>query len=182
MPELQPKAVSFEQAIALSQDLLAQIEQGCNEAEIASAIGALVQTENGARGFFVSYLTDPRSLADHPTPGIIQGLQSAPDLVSDLLVKNLAMSSAMAVTHRRNGDEELAEGSDRVRSRTSNLIQLLQLPHVVDRAQKLHESATTGLGEYSAFLDRWGYDAEQKQVIGQAIDGVMNQTNDESLA
>jgi hypothetical protein len=165
-----PEGVTFEQAIALTQSLLPQIEQGkLTEADVETAIAALVQTENGARGFFVTYLTDASPLADHPSAATVQGLRSAPEMVAELLVKNLAMSSAMAVAHRRNQNEEMAQGSDQVRSRTAHLIQLLQLPEVTERARRLHETAATGIGHYSAFLDRWGYDAEQRQVIQQAI-------------
>lgn len=164
-----PEAVSFEQAIALTQSLLTQIDQqALTPAAIEAAVAALVQTENGARGFFVTYLTDQRSPADFPHPAIVQALKTAPDQVADLLVKNLAMSSAMAVTHRRNQSEELAQGSDHVRSRTACLMQVLQMAAVTRQAKQLHQSLT-GVGEYSAFLDRWGYDAEQRQTIQQAL-------------
>ena len=60
-----PAAVTFEQAIALTQSLLSQIEAGSlSEADIATVISALVKTENGARGFFVTYLTSASSAAD----------------------------------------------------------------------------------------------------------------------
>ena len=42
-----------------------------------------------------------------------------------------------------------------------------------DRAQKLLESATTGEGEYKAFLERWDYDAEQRQVMCQALQQII---------
>jgi hypothetical protein len=35
--------------------------------------------------------------------------------------------------------------------------------------QRLKSTIQTGQGEYQAFLERWGYDAEQKQVILAAI-------------
>jgi hypothetical protein len=165
-----PEDITFEQAIAFTQVLLTQIEQQTlSAAAVEATIAALVQSENGARGFFVTYLTDRRPLADRPDPGIIQALRAAPEQVADLLVKNLAMSSAMAITHRRSRSEELAQGSDRVRSRSARLMQQLQLAVVIERAQQLQQSLTTGKGAYSAFLDRWGYDAEQRQTIQQAI-------------
>lgn len=177
------KNVTFEQAIALTQSLLTQMEQGkLSEAEIGEAIATLVSSMNGARGFFVTYLADERAIADHPSEAVMQALQSSPEIVADLLVKNLAMSSAMAITHRRNGDEPMAQGSDRVRSRTAYLIEKLQLAAVVEKAQKLHESASTGLGEYKAFLDRWGYDAEQRQVIQQSMEGAIGLATDDSVS
>jgi hypothetical protein len=114
-------------------------------------------------------LTDPDPGLDQPDPGVVSALQTAPEIVSELLVKNLAMSAAMAVAHRRQQNEALAQGSDRVRSRTTDLMQLLQSDLITERAQKLYQSAATGAGEYTSFLKKWGYDAEQKQVIQQAI-------------
>ncbi|HEY9647497.1 MAG TPA: hypothetical protein V6C88_14055, partial [Chroococcidiopsis sp.] len=130
----------------------------------------LAATENGARGFLVTYLSIEESPADHPSEAVVRGLKSSPAVVSELLVKNLAMSSAMAIAHRRNEDETMAEGSDRVRSRTIQLIQRVQLPEVTQKAQQLHETAATGQGDYKAFLDRWGYDTEQRQVIQNTIE------------
>jgi hypothetical protein len=179
---LAPADISFEDAIALTHSLLAQMEQGnLSEAEIGKAIAALVSSMNGARGFFVAYLSDEGAIADQPSDAVVQALQTSPEIVSDLLVKNLAMSSAMAITHRRNGNENMAQGSDRVRSRTVRLIEKLQLTAVVEKAQKLHESASTGLGEYKAFLDRWGYDAEQRQVIQRSMEGALGLVTDDSV-
>ncbi|HBB32236.1 MAG TPA: hypothetical protein DDZ80_23650 [Cyanobacteria bacterium UBA8803] len=169
-----PESVTFEEAIALTESMMAQMATDeISPAEAAEAISQLVKTENGARGFFVTYLSSEATLADHPSPETIQALQSSPDIVAELLVKNLAMSAAMAVTHRRNGDEDMAQGSDRVRSRTANLIEQLQLDQVRDRTLALRESALTGEGNYKTFLQRWQYDAQQREVICQTIDEVM---------
>lgn len=166
---IEPDAVTFEEAIALTQSILSQIELGGSPAESAAAIAALVKTENGARGFFVTYLTDSRSLADNPSSAVVQALQSAPEIVAELLVKNLAMSAAMAVTHRRHQNEAMANQSERVQLRTMRLIELVELPDVQELSQRLWDSVTGGEGSYKAFLERWGYDAEQRQVIQQAL-------------
>jgi hypothetical protein len=174
MPVTIPEAVTFEQAIALTQSLLSQMEANeLSEAEIVGAIAALVKSANGARGFFVTYLTGDGPLADNPSSAVVQALQSAPDLVAELLVKNLAMSAAMAVTHRRNQNQAMAQESEQVRSRTVRLIELVKLPAVCQQSQKLRESITTEQGSYQAFLDRWGYDVEQRQVIQQALEQVI---------
>jgi len=166
--------ITFEDAIAFTQALLAQLEtQALSEADEAAAIASLIGSENGARGFFVTYLTDERSLADQPSSAVVRGLQTAPDHVAELLVKNVAMSSAMAITHRRNEDETMAQNSQRVRSRTTNLIHLTQIPLVTEKAQQLVHSAVTGAGDYQTFLNRWGYDAEQRQVIAEALEQVL---------
>ncbi|MEW5860851.1 MAG: hypothetical protein AB1861_26340 [Cyanobacteriota bacterium] len=166
-----PEKVTFEQAIALTQSLLSQMEAGeLSEAEIAQAVGKLVTTENGARGFFVTYLTSEGTIADNPSAAVIQALQANSDTVSELLVKNVAMSAVMVVAHHRNGNEQMAQSSQRVRSRTTRIIELVELPSVYELSQKLLESAVTGEGSYKAFLERRGYDAEQRQVISEALE------------
>jgi hypothetical protein len=170
------QSISFEAAIAQTQTLLDQI--AANELtapKLEGAIATLVSSENGARGFFVTYLTDERAIADQITPELIRALQSSPEIVAELLVKNLAMSSAMIVHHRRNHDELNAQGSERVRTRTAKLVQTLVLPILHQKAQRLVESAATGTGDYQAFLDRWGYDSEQRQVIQQAFQQLFTQ-------
>jgi hypothetical protein len=166
--------ITFQQAIALTQSLLSRIEAAeLSPAEIEAAIAELVKSENGARGFFVTYLTSEGTLADNPSPEVVRALQASPEIVAELLVKNLAMSAAMAVTHRRNENEQMAQGSDRVRSRTARLIQLVELPAVRELSQKLSDSAATGEGSYKNFLERWEYDDEQRQAMRQALQQVL---------
>jgi hypothetical protein len=166
-----PDRISFAEAIALTQSLLDQIEQGTiPESSIGQMIQDLVRSENGARGFFVTYLSDPCPLADQPGQVVIDALQTAPGVVSPLLVKNLVMSTAMAITHRRNQDEAMAQGSDQVRSRTLRLIQSLPLLQLREQARHLAESIRTGTGDYQAFLERWSYDLEQKQAMKVALE------------
>ncbi|MFM7423893.1 MAG: hypothetical protein ACKO7W_02625 [Elainella sp.] len=168
-----PDPITFEQAIALTESLMAQMPT-LSEPALESSLSALLASENGARGFFVTYLTDEGSLPDQPSPAVIRALQSSPAVVAELLVKNLAMSSAMAIAHRRNQNEEMAQGSDRVQRRTLDLIQKVQLPEVSARAARLQESASTGSGDYAAFLNRWGYDDQQRQVIVQQMQQVVS--------
>lgn len=169
-----PDDITFEDAIAVTQSLIAQQLSGeLSQEKAADAIGQLVQTKNGARGFFVTYLTTEDDLRDNPSPEMIQALQSSPDIVAELLVKNLAMSTAMAITHRRNQNEQMAQGSDRVRIRTIHLIERVNLPEIQEKAVALRESAITGQGSYKAFLARWQYDAEQREMIRQTLDRVI---------
>lgn len=164
--------VTFEQAIALTQSLLSSPE--VDTPEVAAVITDLVKTESGARGFFATYLTSS-PLADAPSTAVIQALQSNPEVVADLLAKNLAMSAAQAVFHYRHHKPEMAQASERVRDRTARLIKLVNLNSVNERCQQLLASAATGKGKYQAFLERWGYDAEQRQVIYQALQQVISE-------
>ena len=169
-------SIPFQDAITLTQSLMARMAAGeLKGDELRAAIAALVQSKTGVRGFFATYLTDDSDLADRPEPEIIQALQSSPDLVADILLKNLAMSAAMTIAHRRQGNEEMAQGADRVRSRTAQLIDRVALPQVHQRAEQLHASASMGRGDYYSFLQRWGYDPEQLRAICQAIAPLISQ-------
>lgn len=174
LPLTVPAELSFEEAIALTQTLLSRLEQHqLTDAEAESYIAALVASETGARGFFVTYLTGEASLADRPSDAVVQALRTSPAIVADLLVKNLAMSTAMAIAHYRQHHPSMAEGSERVRSRTMGLIQRLQLPLIDQKLQSLRETARTGEGDYQSFLSRWGYDAEQQEAIATTITSLL---------
>jgi hypothetical protein len=168
-----PDRVSFEAAIALAEALVDQLAQGTlSEADIEQAIAALVATENGARGFFVTYLSDERAAAE-PSPPLIRALSSSPQIVATLMVKNLAMSTAMAIAHRRNQDQQTAQGSDRVRRRSAQIIRELRSPELTHEIAALVDSIDTDSGAYKAFLDRWNYDTEQRHAIRAAIEAAI---------
>lgn len=169
----QASSRSFQEAIAETQSLMDKMSHNeLTEAEIERAIVELVSTKPGARGFFVPYLTSDLPLADDPSPGAIAALKTAPEIVSELLVKNLAMSSAMAVAHRRNQDEESARGSERVARRTANLIRQIDLDAISRELVELERAIAEGTGNYQSFLQRWGYDTEQQQAIQNSVEGV----------
>jgi hypothetical protein len=157
---------TFEEAIAFTQSLLEGMEsESLTQTDIQEAIASLVEFPNGARGFFVTYLTANSNLPDNPSPAVINALATSPDIVSDLLVKNLAMSSAMVITHLRQDNPTMAQSSRRVTSRTKQLIQLLNQDNLADLLTQLELSVKTKTGKYQDFLKRWGYDSEQLEAI-----------------
>lgn len=157
-----PEPLNFASAIAFTQELLAQSRIS------ASEVAQLVQTEEGARGFFVTYLTSDFAVSEE----IIVGLRSHPEIVAELLVKNLAMSTAQQLFHHRRQDEEMAKSSQQVQERTARLIKLVNLDLVSEKLQQLVATIETG-GNYQAFLERWNYDDEQKQAIKVAVNKVL---------
>jgi hypothetical protein len=164
------KSLSFSEAIAYTEKTIEQIiKNQLSEVEIEKAIANLVKNQAGARGFFVAYLTGETSLADRPTEGVIKGLQSSPKIVSDLLVKNVAMSAAMKLTHLRDRDPIAAEGSERVNRRAIAIIQKLNLAEIKQEVQELQSTIIKGEGSYQEFINKWGYDREQQAAIQQAI-------------
>ena len=162
--------ISFPEAIATTQSLMNQIEAGkLTELEIETQVTSLINSKPGARGFFVAYLTANSPLADHPSLGLIKALKSYPELVGELLVKNVAMSAAMVVSHRRNNDEENAQSSEQVCRRSAQLIKQVNLDLITEELNKLQITLATGEGSYQEFLQKWGYDTKQKENIARAI-------------
>ena len=106
----------------------------------------------------------------------------------DLTARNLAMSTAMVLHHRRSGDLEHQAGSERVQLRSTELLRQLEPVAVKQRLETLLAAAAApgetaepaasdggydgAVTEDRAFLDRWGYDAEQRHAIAAAIEAV----------
>lgn len=173
-PTSPSNSLSFPQAIEETKSLMDQITANkLSEAEIEQKVSSILSSKTGGRGFFVAYLTSDSSLADDPSVGVISGLKSAIKISSELLVKNLAMSSAMAVIHHQNGDLDNIAGSKRVSQRTSNLIQRIDFPSINTKLEKLNDTIQNGAGEYQEFLERWGYNEEQKEAIQASISGLL---------
>jgi hypothetical protein len=163
--------ISFPGAIAYTNALIAKIEaEAIEPAEIKQAIATLVASQNGARGFFVAYLTSDSAIGDRSPQSVIEALATAPETVAELLAKNVAMSAAMSIAHERNDDEQMQKSSQRVCKRSIKLIQKLRLKAIATEIEALLHSLKTDEGEYVQFLKRWGYDAEQRQAIKTVLE------------
>ena len=134
---------------------------------ISDRIGELIKTVEGARGFFVVSLSIDCPLMDRFPDALIFQLRSSGDIVIDLTVKNLAMSSAMVITHHKNHDSQEIQ-SERIKIRCIELLKLLDSNAVKKRLDVLLE-ATKGNGTDLKFLDRWGYNDEQFTAISESI-------------
>ena len=173
---MQQESLSFPQAISATQSLMIQItESQLNESQIEQKVTSIIKDKNSGRGFFVAYLTASSKLSETPSQGIINAFKSSISVISELLVKNLAMSSAMVVAHNRDNNIEGAQGSQQVCQRTSNLIQQVDSKLIQDELLELHNTIQSGKGKYQAFFERWNYDAEQQQAIQNTINNVLNQ-------
>ncbi|ACK69135.1 conserved hypothetical protein [Gloeothece citriformis PCC 7424] len=178
-----PSSVTFEEAIHLTQELLEQIPlKQLTEEQIYTLVKDLVNNLNGARGFFVVYLTDEYSLDPSVYRAVISALKTSPEILSQLLTKNLAMSTAMAITHTRNNDLQMAQQSKNVQQRTAQLIEDLQLPNLFEELKKLHQTIENQEGSYQSFLDKWKYDAEQRQAIHQIVSKTIEGNPNENFA
>ncbi|BAW97829.1 hypothetical protein NIES970_27900 (plasmid) [[Synechococcus] sp. NIES-970] len=162
------QSLSFQGAIAFTQTWLGQVEaQKISDAEILTQMQAILSHQNGVRGFFVVYLTGDSPLADQVPEIFLEGFTKAAAQVSEILVKNVAMSTAMAIAHGRNGDAENQRGSEQVQRRSLNLLKQLEQRDVIfkDERLRLLQTLKTGSGNYQDFLDRWQYDPEQLKAI-----------------
>ncbi|MFG3818869.1 hypothetical protein [Limnothrix redekei] len=182
-----PEPITFEAAIELTQEWLDRWATGSwTTAEFATAAAQLVTHIAGARGFFVVYLTDERSIVDPAPEALVVTLAQSPDQVLELLVKNLAMAAAMVVIHERSGDGAMADQSRRTSRRSGNLLQQLDRyfaahpallakatsPSVTELLHQLRTAATEQTGPFADFLERWGYDDLQRRAIVRAIEHV----------
>jgi hypothetical protein len=168
-----PTLPSFPEAMETTADWLAAWESGeLSDEVLADRVGALVASRDGARGFFVVALTGDTPLMDRlPEPLVLQ-LRAAGLPVVDLTARNLAMSTAMALAHGRGGDSERQAGSERVQTRSRELLRQLDPVQVKERLEALLSAARDGRGAEVAFLDRWGYDPDQRAAIATAIESV----------
>ena len=200
-PSPQP---SFPQALAITGQWLELWENGeLSDEVLADRVAELVVNRDGGRGFFAVSLAGDSPLLDRLPEPLVLALRAVGAPVVDLCLRNLAMSTAMALHHARSGDPQQQAGSERVASRCTELLRLLEPSQVKQRLETLWaaaragESSGAGSGEISsegsgngtsdgkaasaalgsieedlAFLQRWGYDAEQRQAIARALEAV----------
>ncbi len=168
-PGAAPLEPSFPQALEIATQWLALWEAGeLSDEVLADRVAELVASRDGSRGFFVVALAGDSPLMDRLPEPLVLVLRAAGDGVVDLSVRNLAMSTAMALHHARAGDAAMQAGSERVQARATELLRLLE-PGLVKQRLETLLAATAGRGDDVAFLDRWGYDSDQRAAIGAAI-------------
>jgi hypothetical protein len=167
--------IKFAAAIELTQQFVLQLQANeLTPEQIEKFVSDLVQTTEGARGFFVGYLTSNEAIADQLNTNMVKGLASHPEVVADLLIKNLAMSTAQNLHFLRESQADMAANSATVAARSAQLITALQLPLCKEITLQILEAIRTGTGVYTDFLVRWGYDTEQKQAIEAALIKIHN--------
>jgi len=168
-----PAQPSFQQAMEITAQWLQLWENGeLSDEVLADRVAELVASRDGARGFFVVSLAGDCPLMDRLPEPLVAQLAAAGDGVVDLSARNLAMSTAMALHHQRAGDSAQQAASERVAARCTELLRLLPAQQVKTRLESLLTAAAQGAGDDVAFLERWGYDAQQKAAIAAAVEAV----------
>ena len=159
---------NFQQAMEITAAWLQQWEnEEISDEVLADRVGEMVASRDGARGFFVVSLAGDSALMDRLPDAVVGQLRHAGEPVVDLSVRNLAMSTAMAVQHRRHGDAPQQAGSERVNARCTELLRLLDPEQVKQRLEQLLEGCDDR-GDDALFLKRWGYDNDQKNAIRES--------------
>ena len=163
-------APTFQQAMEITATWLQQWEnEEISDEVLADRVGEIIASRDGARGFFVVSLAGDSALMDRLPDPVVGQLRAGGAGVVDLTVRNLAMSSAMALHHRRQGDAAQQAGSERVTARCTELLRQLEPADVKERLEQLLEAALDNRGDDVSFLEKWGYDAEQRQAISTSV-------------
>ena len=159
------KEPTFEEAMNAAMHWCSAWDKGeLSDEVLADRISELLTSKNGARGFLVIGLSSDCPLMDRlPEPLILQ-LRKAGKLIVNLTVKNLAMSSAMVVHHKRNKNTTQEAGSERVNSRCLELLRLLDPNEVKISLEELLDDIKEKRNN-SELIKRWGYDDDQQKEI-----------------
>ena len=122
------KEASFTQAINISAEWCKEWgEDLLSEEVLADRIAELTKTRNGLRGFFAYALSDKDCfLLDKLPFSLIYKLNEGGDAVTDIVVKNLIMSSAQIIIHRRDNNNEYEIASENISDRCKTILRLLE--------------------------------------------------------
>lgn len=162
------KEASFTQAINISAKWCKEWgEDLLSEEVLADRIAELIKTRNGIRGFFAYALSDKDCfLLDKLPFSLIYKLNEGGDAVAEIVVKNLIMSSAQIIFHRRDNNHEYEITSENISNRCKGILRLLKSKLVtksVDQALRNIEN----MG--NSFDNSVKYDSEQKDFIKKQI-------------
>jgi hypothetical protein len=141
-PSPQP---SFQQSLAITGQWLELWENGeLSDEVLADRVAELVASRDGGRGFFAVGLAGDSPLLDRLPKPLVLALRAVGAPVVDLCLRNLAMSTAMALHHARSSDPQQQAGSERVASRCTELLRLLETSQVKQRLESLWAAARAG--------------------------------------
>lgn len=140
-------------------------------------IDAMLETSNGARGFFVTLLSNPgvKVMDVETLPANLVNVIKRTDeeqgrIVDDLLAKNCFMSSSMVIHYNRTGEAERQSASELTAKRSRDaLVACLRgndrlAGTVAAMLDALEDENFERQQGYGPFLKKWGYDAEQRRA------------------
>ena len=162
------KETSFTQAINISALWCKEWEEGLlSEEVLADRIAELIKIKNGLRGFFAySLSTKDCLLLDKLPSSIIFKLNEGGEAVVENIVKNLIMSSAQIIIHRRDNNNEYEITSENISDRCKGILRVLETKLVTKIANQVIKDLDT-MG--NSFDNSLKYDSEQKEFIKKQI-------------
>ena len=162
------KEASFTQAINISAQWCKEWGKDIlSEEVLADRIAELIKTRNGLRGFFAYALSDKDCfLLDKLPFSLIYKLNEGGDPIAEIVVKNLIMSSAQIIIHRRDNNHEYEITSENISARCKAILRMLETKSVTKSVnQVLRDLDNMGNG----FDNSVKYDSEQKEFIKKQI-------------
>ena len=162
------KEASFTQAINISAQWCKEWDEDLlSEEVLADRIAELIKTRNGLRGFFAYALSDKDCfLLDKLPFSLVYKLNEGGEVVADIVVKNLVMSSAQIIIHRRENNHEYELTSENISDRCKAILRLLETKLVTKTVKQIIKN----LDKMGNDLDNpTKYDPEQKDFIKKQI-------------
>ena len=159
---------SFYQSIDIANQWCKEWEKELLSDEVlADRVAELVKTKNGLRGFFAYALSDINcSLLDKLPCALIFKFIEGGEQIVDITIKNLIMSSAQIINHKRENNPEYEEMSTNISERCINILKVLDTKLVNNKVNKFINNLDN-LG--NSMNNSKNYDAIQKELIIEKI-------------
>ena len=162
---------SFIQSINITKDWCDEWENDLLSDEVLSdRIKELIKTKNGIRGFFAYALSDSKcSLLDKLPSSLIFTLRERGEYIVEITIKNLIMSSAQIINHKKNKNFDYAAISNNISDRCINLLKELDTKLVTKNINKMI-SEIDNMG--NSFEKNVKYSTEQKKFIREKVNKI----------
>ena len=163
--------VSFTQAINISAKWCKEWgEDLLSEEVLADRVAELIKTKTGCRGFFAYALSDKDCILLDILPfSLIFKLNEAGVSIVEIILKNLIMSSAQIIIHRRENNNEYELISENISDRCKAILRLLETKLVTKAVNQIIEDLDN-MG--NSFDNSTKYDVEQKDFIKKQISDI----------
>ena len=168
---IESKNPSFIQAINISNNWCKDwAEELISDEVLADRLSELISSRNGLRGFFAYTLSDIEcTLLDKlPTSLLFMFIEKGLPVV-EITFKNLIMSSAQIINHKRDKNHVYKEKSEIISERCTFLLQSLDTKLVTKEAKQIFKNIDQ-MG--NSFDNSIKYDQEQKNFIIQKINNL----------
>ena len=165
------KNPTFIQSINIAKDWCKDWNDDLLSDEVlADRINELLKTKNGIRGFFAYTLSDTNcTLLDKLPSSLIFTFRDRGEHIVEITIKNLFMSSAQILNHKKDRNFEYAERSNNISNRCINLLKALETNLVTEKINKML-SEIDNMG--NSFDNKIKFSAEQKNFIREKINKI----------